>query len=91
MTCHLFPRLLVLMMAAGLSYPALSANQAIPAAAADDHDAQRKICKVEKRTNSRFTTKVCHTKAEWDAINEVSRKAWGETRDRPVINTGRGN
>ena len=48
-------------------------------------DPNEQICKVEKKVNSRFTTKTCHTRAEWDAISEANKRAYSEQRDRPSI------
>lgn len=48
------------------------------------------ICKHQKKPNSRFTTKVCHTKSEWEAIRQAASATWKEARDRPTIETRRG-
>jgi hypothetical protein len=31
-------------------------------------DPNKRICKDEEETGSRFTKSVCHTRAEWDAM-----------------------
>jgi len=48
-------------------------------------DPDEVICKREKKVNSRFTTKTCHTRAEWDAISEANKRDFVEQRDRPSI------
>jgi hypothetical protein len=48
-------------------------------------DPDQPICKIEKKVNSRFTRKVCHTRAEWEAISEANKRDYVEQRDRPSI------
>ena len=45
-------------------------------------DGSVKVCKRTQQTGSRFKTKVCMTKAEWDAISEKSRKTTGGVQRR---------
>ena len=64
------------------------ATIAMPGLAQDQDpakDPDQLICKIEKKVNSRFTTKTCHTRAEWDAISEANKRAYAEQRDRPSI------
>jgi hypothetical protein len=64
----------------------------VPAHATDPaKPEERKVCKREKKTGTRFTTKICKTAAEWETITEQSRRDIGELINRPQINTGRGN
>lgn len=62
-----------------IAVPVLAENQN-PA-----KDPDELICKREKKVNSRFTTKTCHTRAEWDAISEANKRDYAEQRDRPSI------
>ena len=70
---------LVGLVVAALAGPALAQAEA-PA-----KDPDQVICKHEKKVNSRFTTQTCHTRADWDAIAEANKRAFGEQRDRPSI------
>jgi hypothetical protein len=64
---------------AAVAFPAIAQTDA-PA-----KDPDQVICKQEKKPNSRFTTKTCHTRAEWNAIAEQNKRAYSEQRDRPAI------
>lgn len=64
----------------------------VPLLAADREgtdDPDQVICKREKKVNSRFTTRTCHTRAQWAAIAEQNKRDYAETRDRPKIDIGR--
>ena len=62
---------------------------AAPAVADDKAKSDRDevVCKHQKRTDSRFTTKTCRTRAQWDEMAEQQKRDYAETRDRPVIET----
>lgn len=45
------------------------AQDAPPAPQAKAADAEKTFCRRETETGSRFTKKVCHTKAEWAQID----------------------
>lgn len=45
----------------------------------------RIICKHQKRTGTRFTSKVCKTLDQWEAIAEDSRAGLKEMADRPHV------
>ncbi len=51
----------------------------------------RMICKREKKTGTRFTTKICKTAAQWEAISEAAYRATGEMMNRPQTDMRRGN
>ena len=38
-------------------------------------DVAKKTCRREETTGSMFAKRVCHTHAEWDAIDAVRRRA----------------
>lgn len=48
-------------------------------------DPDRLICRRESKANSRFTTKVCKTAAEWDKRAETARQALADTQQRPTV------
>lgn len=50
-------------------------------------DRDEVVCKHQKRTDSRFTTKTCRTRAQWDEMAEQQKRDYAETRNRPVIET----
>ncbi|OAN61635.1 hypothetical protein A7X12_23875 [Sphingomonas sp. TDK1] len=51
-------------------------------------DPQKKICKRQQVTGSYFTTRECHTKAEWDQMAEDARAA--SVRQRSAIRSSFG-
>lgn len=51
----------------------------------------RKVCRHESIPNSRFTTKVCKTAAEWEEEAEKARQAFGEVQGRPTVSIQQGN
>lgn len=48
-------------------------------------DADRLVCRRESKANSRFTTKICKTAAEWEERAEAARRAFAETQQRPTV------
>ena len=50
-----------------------------------------KICKRQAKTGTRFASKICYTKAEWEEITEANKRADAEAINRPVVNIGKGN
>lgn len=38
-------------------------------------DPNKKTCRAQENTGSLFTTRVCHTAAEWQAIDESNKNA----------------
>lgn len=54
-------------------------------------DGDKMVCKLASQTMSRFKKKTCHTRRQWDRMAEESRRAYGEQRDRPVIDITRGD
>lgn len=52
-------------------------------------DPQKRICKQQKQTGTRFTKTTCRTSAEWEAIAEAARRTAAESFNKPVINTSR--
>lgn len=89
--------LLSLMLTADQTPASTATTEAAPASApaatakSDKADSDRLICKRESKPNSRFTTKVCKTGQEWEDRAEEARKAFGETQQRPMVSTDRGN
>lgn len=55
---------------------ALTAGSAFAAdAPSPDADKQKVVCKKERPTGSRIPTKVCMTKAEWEAATDAAQEA----------------
>ncbi len=67
-----------------IALSALLASAVAPAqpAAAAKKDGQKMICKSQAGTGSRFGTRTCHTKAEWDAIREEAGRSYDDMRTR---------
>lgn len=70
---------------------ALACGGAALAGDKDQRDPNQVICKNQKRTDSRFGTRICHTRAEWVAIAEENKRSYGEQRDRPMVEIRRDN
>ena len=43
------------------------------------------VCKREKKVNSRFTTKTCLTRAQWNEIAEANKRDYAENQSRHNI------
>lgn len=57
-------------------------------AAAVDEEASpgdRIVCKHQKRTGTRFASKICKTVSQWEAIAEDNRAGLREMVDRPHV------
>ncbi len=59
------------------------AEEATPAATGSDKD--RLVCRRESRPNTRFTSKVCKTVAEWEARSKTAQEAFEDVRGRPMV------
>ena len=72
---------------------ALASGPALATEAAVDKDADKEkiVCKTQRKANSRFNTKLCLTKAEWEFRSEQHRKAFEEIQNRPVISIAKGD
>ena len=46
---------------------------------------EKKICRGDQDTGSRFAKKICHTKAEWAQIAEQQRVAVEKLEDRSRV------
>ena len=60
----------------------------VPAVADDQEpakDPNEQICKREKKVNSRFTTKTCLTRGQWEAIAEANKRDFAENQSRHKI------
>lgn len=75
-------------MAAAALAAAGTAAQAAPSAYAKAADGDKLLCKFRTRTGTRFTSKMCRTVAEWDAIAEAAKLAFAEGQNRPSPNVG---
>lgn len=64
---------------------ALTTGPVLAQTQAPAKDRDQMICKQEKKVNSRFTTRTCHTRAQWDEIAEINKRNYAEQRDRPSI------
>lgn len=74
---------------------ALAAALAAAAPAATDPtdnkaDPDAIICKSVVKTGTRLSSRLCHTRGEWEAIERRSQDSIKDTVDRPLIETRRG-
>lgn len=61
---------------------AAAAEVAAPQAT-DAVDGSRVTCRTRRRTGTRFTTRICHTVAEWERMSQEHQRAAGEMINRP--------
>jgi hypothetical protein len=61
------------------------AGPALAQADAPARDPDEVICKHEKKVNSRFTTKTCLTRGQWEAIAEANKRDFAENQGRHKI------
>jgi hypothetical protein len=54
-------------------------------------DSEDKICKRQAKTGTRFASKICYTKAQWEEITEANKRAAAENFNKPTISTEKGN
>lgn len=54
-------------------------------------DPERLVCRREAKANSRFTTKICKTAAEWDKRAETARQSLADTQQRPMVSIDKGS
>jgi hypothetical protein len=59
-----------------------------PQLAADDQS-QKMVCRSQASTGTRFKSRNCKSRAEWDAIREQSLRDAAEQINRPVVETRR--
>jgi len=68
----------------------LSFTSAVAAASADpatDKDkANEKVCKKDQRTGTRFQSKICYTRAQWEEIEEKAKRDARDFINQPVAN-----
>jgi hypothetical protein len=83
-------RIFPAMAAIAISLPATSMAYAAPETNAAVDAGQRIVCKEQRKTGTRFTTKTCKTAAQWDKMAEEHRANAKEMIDRPQIETRRG-
>lgn len=68
----------------------LQAAAAAPAARTDEADPTEVVCQYKAKVGTRFKTKKCATRAQWDLIRENHIRGAREMIDRPLVNIGRG-
>ena len=76
--------------ALAISLPPTSPAYAAPETNEAVDKGQRIVCKEQRKTGTRFTTKTCRTAAQWDKMAEEHRANAKEMIDRPQIETQRG-
>ncbi|MGX7953217.1 hypothetical protein ACWPM1_11715 [Tsuneonella sp. HG249] len=57
----------------------------------DRNDPSELVCKSQKKTGTRFATKTCYTRKQWDDLTEANKRNYAEMRDRRTIDTTRDN
>ena len=87
-------RIVLALTAAMLVMPA-SALAGTPApgttAPARINDGDKIICKSERMVGSNLSTRICHTKAEWDAAREADKRTLDRRNGEQVNPTRRGD
>jgi len=78
--------MLIMTAALLLSASAEAATTAGAQPAASPPAKEQKICKVRRRTNSRFTQWTCQTKSEYDTQTEETQRNAQEQLNRPSSN-----
>lgn len=63
--------------------PSTDAEEA-PQPAATATAKEKRICRREDITGSRFTKKVCMTQSEWDNVRSATREAMRDMDSRPL-------
>lgn len=74
-------RIMISILAAGAVFAA-----AVPAVAYGSSSSEdRMVCKRQKKTGTRFETKVCKSASDWEAMAEENRRSAAEMVNRPQI------
>lgn len=60
---------IIFMASAATAQQSVPATPATVGSAAKPMAAEKPICRSETSTGSRFSKKICHTKAEWSAMS----------------------
>jgi hypothetical protein len=60
------------------------------AASEQPADGDKVVCKSVMKTGTRFRTRTCHTRKQWQEIEEQNKRNTREMIDRPVIEARRG-
>lgn len=68
--------LLLISLAIPLAVPA----HAEPTGSSDAAASEKLVCRTTQKTGSYFRQRVCHTKAEWDAMQATSNSDLDRTR-----------
>ena len=63
------------------------ATAEVPGQAPAKQDPNKIVCKTQAEKGTRFTSKTCKTRAEWDQMAEEHKRAAKELVDRPKVNT----
>jgi hypothetical protein len=61
--------------------PAVSYAAASDKASSDKPDTEKKICKRETTTGSIMSRRICHTRAEWEAMTAQSKSDLQKVRN----------
>jgi hypothetical protein len=69
----------------------VAAGPAFAAASKSGKGGEDKVCKRQAKTGTRFASKICYTKTEWEEITEANKRAAAENFNKPTISTERGN
>ncbi len=80
----------MILAASVVASAALVSAPAAAASAEAGRDGSKVVCKRESKTGTRFPTKICRTKAQWEALSEQHKRDAKEMIDRPQIEDRRG-
>lgn len=56
-----------------------------PISEATAADKTRMVCRRESKPNTRFTTKICKTVAEWEERSKTAQESFEDVRGRPMV------
>jgi hypothetical protein len=84
-------RLVVLAVGLSLAAGSAFANETVAPSKAEPAKKEKLICKKQLRANSRFVTRQCLTKADWEAQMETARDAFAKVQNRPMTDIQPGN
>jgi hypothetical protein len=72
-----------LVIAAMVALPLLAGT---PASAASEKAAEGKVvCKNKAKTGTRFPSKMCRTRSEWEQISAQNKRDAKEMIDKPIV------
>lgn len=78
-------RMIAALAAALLAFPAAASAAAEPT----KNGKAEMVCKTKAKTGTRFPSKTCYTREQWDAMSEQNKRDAKDLIERPIIETRR--